>query len=109
MRLSIFADKERFGELLSWELEYRAKLTELALARTTLAGLLQAFSNNQGDDPAIPHSYANKRVLSAIRAEARLGENARLADAPPEAIHAAALAVLRTDSARRRPRSPPAR
>ena len=98
-----FADKERYGELPSWALEYRAKLTELALANTTLAHLLDAFAHNQSDDMEIPHSYANKRVLAALRARLGLGEGAPLGTVAPAALRAAAVAELRADSARRTP------
>ena len=96
-----FADKERFGELASWELEYRAKLTELALADRTLARLLDAFAHNQSDDAAIPHSYANMRVLAALRLRLGLAADASLDGVAPAAIRAAAIAELRADSARR--------
>ena len=56
-----FADKIRFKNLKSWELEYRAKLTELARADTTRAKVVGKFIDDQGDDPASPHSYANRR------------------------------------------------
>lgn len=95
-----FADKERFGELASWVLEYRAKLTELALADRTQAELLEAFAHNQGDDQAIPHSYANKRVLVALRLRLGLAPDASFEGVAPAAVRAAAAAELRADSAR---------
>ena len=104
-----FADKERFGELASWELEYRAKLAELALADRTLSQLLDAFAHNQGDDMAIPHSYANKRVLAALRRRLGLAPNAAMDGVAPAAIRAAAVAELRADSARRLEHDRPAR
>jgi len=61
-----FADKHRAWKLESWELEYRAKLTELALADQTSHKLLQVFAQNQSDDRASPHAYGNKLVLAAI-------------------------------------------
>jgi hypothetical protein len=104
-----FADKERFGDLPSWVLEYRAKLTELALADRTQARLLDAFAHNQGDDMAIPHAFANKRVLAALRGRLGLAPDASLDGVAPAAIRAAAIAELRADSARRHPlRRPPA-
>jgi hypothetical protein len=98
-----FADKERFGELASWELEYRAKLTELALADRTLAHLLDAFAHNQSDDMAIPHPYANKRVLAAVRLRLGLAPDSSFDSVAPAAFRAAAVAELRADSARRQP------
>lgn len=98
-----FADKERYGELASWELEYRAKLAEFALAQTSQASLLDAFAHNQGDDPGIPHPYANRRVLAALRTRLGLAQGAPFSNATPGAIRAAARAELLADSARRRP------
>jgi hypothetical protein len=96
-----FADKENYGELASWEVEYRAKLTELALADHTQARLLDAFAHNQSDDIAIPHSYANKRVLAALRLRLGLAPDAPFEGVAPAAIRTAAIAILRADSARR--------
>jgi hypothetical protein len=98
-----FADKARYGELASWELEYRAKLTELALADRTQAQLLNAFAHNQGDDVGIPHAYANKRVLAALRGRLGLAAGASFEGVAPAALRAAAVAELRADSARRTP------
>lgn len=98
-----FADKSLYGELASWALEYRAKLTELALADRTQAQLLNAFAHNQGDDVAIPHSYANKRVLAALRSQLGLAPGASFDGVAPAAVRAAAAAELRADSARRQP------
>ena len=80
-----------------------ADKAELALADQTLARLLDAFAHNQGDDVAIPHSYANKRVLAALRIRLGLAPEAALDAAAPAAIRAAAVAELRADSARRQP------
>ncbi len=97
-----FADKERFGELESWELEYRAKLAELALADATLPRILSAFNSNQGGDPSVPHSYANRIVLSWLVSELEVAGPAALADVPPDTIRQAAKALLRRDSASRK-------
>jgi hypothetical protein len=97
-----FADKERYGELASWELEYRAKLAELALAETSQARLLEAFASSQSDDHALPHPYANRRVLAALRSRLGLAPDAPFTGATPDAIRAAARAELLADSARRR-------
>ncbi|MEP6633094.1 MAG: hypothetical protein ABJA62_02695 [Luteimonas sp.] len=66
-----FADKQRRWKLEDWELEYRAKLTEFALANKTSGKLLQAFGESLSDDPAAPHPYANKRVLAALAEQVR--------------------------------------
>lgn len=101
-----FADKERFGELPSWALEYRAKLTEFALAETSQARLLEAFASSQSDDQALPHPYANRRVLAALRSRLGLAPGAAFTGVDPAAIRAAARAELLADSARRQPRRP---
>jgi hypothetical protein len=62
-----FADKHRFPDLANWELEYRAKLVELSQADETRDRLLSRFAATQGDDMRIPHSYANGRVIAALR------------------------------------------
>jgi hypothetical protein len=96
-----FADKRRYKKLASWELEYRAKLVELAFAVTTKDDVLSAFTNNQGDDIEDPHSYANKKLLIAIRQRLRLPSDANLTGVPISALHEAALAELKFDSAQR--------
>lgn len=100
-----FADLGRFPDLEPWELEYRAKLTELWKASDTLPALLARFAGSQGDDPNAPHPYANKRVLSALR-ERLQGQNvatvrADLGDVPPQVLRAAAREQLIEDSLQR--------
>lgn len=96
-----FADKAEFGELADWELEYRAKLAELALAKTSLQDLLSAFASNQGTDPAVPHSYANRLVLAWVKSELGRIPDA-VDDVSIQAINRAARALLQRDTARRR-------
>ena len=96
-----FADKERFGELESWELEYRGKLAELALAETTIPRLLTAFASNQGDNPAVPHSFANRRVLTDLRRQLDLSASADFTEFTVGAINQAARALLLRDSEQR--------
>lgn len=96
-----FADKERFGDLEAWELEYRGKLTELALAETTIPRLLSAFASNQGDDPAVPHSFANKRVLTDLRRQLKLSVSADFGGLTASAINEAARALLLRNSEQR--------
>ncbi len=92
-----FADQNRWPEMPSWELEYRAKLVELAQAQTVSARRLRSFITAQGDDLDSPHTYANKRVVAALTA--RLG---RAPDQVPiTALQAAARAELLADTARR--------
>lgn len=99
-----FADQNRYPGIASWELEYRAKLVELAQAREVSAKRLRGFVTAQGDDPDSPHTYANKRVVAAL--------TARLDGRSPDQVgvdelQAAARAELLADSARRqRPDAP---
>jgi hypothetical protein len=96
-----FADKRRYKKLADWELEYRAKLVEVAYAVTITDKMLSSFSSNQGDDIDEPHSYANKKLLIALRQRLHLAADANLADVPVASLHDAALAELRADSAMR--------
>jgi len=95
------ADKVRFKDLKSWELEYRAKLTELAQADATRAKVLDKFISDQGDDPASPHSYANRRVLADMVQKLGLASAKELATADSGRVRSAAVELLREDSARR--------
>lgn len=96
-----FADKSRFRDLKPWELEYRAKLTELALADQTRTKILAKFIEDQGDDPQSPHSFANKKLLGDLVSRLGLRDSDELLKADPSRIEAAATATLREDSARR--------
>jgi hypothetical protein len=96
-----FADKTRLKNLKSWELEYRAKLTELAQADVTRTKVLGKFITDQGDDPASPHSYANRQLLTALVQKLSLGGADELASADVARVQAAAVELLREDSARR--------
>lgn len=93
-----FADKKRFGELESWELEYRAKLAELALANVTLPRIVSAFTSNQGSSPLVPHSFANRIVLSWLVGELGLGGPAALAEVPSDVMRRTAKRLLVRDS-----------
>jgi hypothetical protein len=93
----------RFPEMTRQdELEYRAKLTELAVGTTTVHDLLDAFAANVGTDLAVPHSYANGRVVRDLRARLGAGADATTgwAAVPVERINAAAAALLQEDTAR---------
>jgi hypothetical protein len=104
-----FADMERFPGLADWELEYRAKLTELWTARQTLPKILDRFEGSQSDDRSSPHTYANKRVLNDVRTQLEgMGiesTRANLSDVPADKVRAAASEVLKNDSRRRGRRS----
>jgi hypothetical protein len=99
-------DRARFRGIRSWELEYRAKLTELALAIETRGNILQRLMEDQGDSPDSPHSYSNKRVIAAL--------GRRLGGRDPGTVEAApfreaAIAELVEDTKRRTGHQAPAR
>lgn len=100
-----FLDLKRFAKLEAWELEYRAKFTETWMARSTLAALLARFAASQSDDKESPHTYANKRVLAALRAQLESrgvrAQRADLSDAPAAAVRAAAREALLADTRQR--------
>jgi len=96
-----FADKARFKDLQSWELEFRAKLTELAQADQTRSKVLGKFIQDQGDDPGSPHSFANRRVLAGLVSRLGVAGADALGSADPAKLQSAALAMLREDTARR--------
>lgn len=96
-----FADKERFPLIEPWELEYRAKLTELALAEMTIPRLIAAFEANQGNDPSIPHSFANERVLIDLRRQLALNPAFEIEEIARGRVNQAARTLLQADSSRR--------
>jgi len=63
------ADLERFPDLQSTDLEYRAKLTELVFASTSTRRLLADFTRKSAPNPASPHAYANYRVIQDVYRE----------------------------------------
>jgi len=63
------ADREQFPRLPAADLEYRAKLTELACARATLRRLLEDFTSKSAADAEAPHAVANYRVTHDLYTE----------------------------------------
>jgi hypothetical protein len=96
-----FVDLRRFRKMEPWELEYRAKLVELAQADRTLPRVLAKFIEDQGDDPASPHSYANRRVLEALTKKLALSEVTQILHVDRTLRQAAAVELLKEDSAGR--------
>ena len=107
-----FADLTQYKDLKAWELEYRAKLTELWTARETLPKLLAKFAAAQSDDMESPHTYANKRVLAhlaeRLRGEGVAVNKADLTDVPADTLRRAAQEQLAADSKGRQPQVAPA-
>jgi hypothetical protein len=96
-----FADKKMWPSMLPWELEYRAKLTELWAAQETQRDLVKKFTQQQSDNTNSPHTYANKRVLAALRRHLKLAVGADLLSARVDQIKQAASTALQEDTARR--------
>jgi hypothetical protein len=67
-----FADKKAFSNLESWELEYRAKLAELALADASQSSTVELICENRGTSKDSPHGYANFRVVDEVTKQASL-------------------------------------
>jgi hypothetical protein len=99
-------DKQVFEGLDDWELEYRAKLAELALAMTTQADTLKRICENRSDSTKdAPHAYANSAVIRDV--EAHLASHSGRFDLcagiveSEQAIRDVAEALLKEDSRRR--------
>ena len=75
-----FSDYSRYPKLEQPELEYRAKLTELAMSDTTTYSLIASFSALTGQDRDVPHSFANYWVARDM-SRAVLGKD-QLVDDP---------------------------
>lgn len=86
-----FADYPRFPKLAQTDLEYRAKLTELALAHTAQPDLLAMFSAGAKRDRSLPHPFAQWWVMKRIGD--RLGSDDWKAWQPDD-VRAAAAAEL---------------
>ena len=82
-----FSDYAKYPKLEQPELEYRAKLTEIAESDATTAELLANFAGGGGDSRSAPHAFANRQVTFALK------------DVPPEQVRQAAAAKLRESSA----------
>jgi hypothetical protein len=98
-----FADNRNFPGLdRQEELEYRAKLVELAVAPTSVHDLLETFARNVGDDVSVPHSYANGRVVRHLGQRLFPGSTGAPAwrAVSRERINTAAADLLREDTAR---------
>lgn len=97
-----FADYKRFPNLEGPELEYRAKLVEIAYADTTLRTLLKAFAERGSAKRELPHGYANRRVMSdlarALSVSAPEGE--WWESTPPELVRNAAMLLFNEDTQR---------
>ena len=90
-----FSDIRRYPRLSSADLEYRAKLVELALSLETQATLMQSFVVQARRDKSLPHAFASYWLVE--RLQTRLGRLAWTKQ-PPSAVRQAALAELAAHS-----------
>lgn len=90
-----FSDYRHYPKLLQPDLEYRAKLVEIALAKTTQRELLDKFSSRAIRDRRSPHPFANHWLVE--RLSTRLG-GAEWMARPRDEIAQAALAELQAHS-----------
>ena len=84
--------------LPSWRFEYRAKLAELSYVDVTRDHVIDSFSSNQADDPAEPHSYANRKVMTMLKDRLGLASEQALHTVALDRLHAASKAALIADS-----------
>ena len=91
-----FADYPRFPKLAQTDLEYRAKLVELALAHDAQHELLAMFASSAKRDRALPHPFAQWWAMKRIGD--RLGTDDWQAW-KPDAVRAAAAAELAAHTA----------
>ncbi|HUL57036.1 MAG TPA: hypothetical protein VLT60_08555 [Usitatibacter sp.] len=82
-----FSDYGRYPALEQPELEYRAKLTEIALSKDTTAELLERFASQGGTSRDSPHAFADRQVTLALKG------------VPMDGVREAAAAKLRESSA----------
>ncbi len=64
-----FADYQSFPKLKQADLEYRAKLTELSLAKETTYKIINKFITNSKNDKSYAHPYANYMVIKFLSQE----------------------------------------
>jgi hypothetical protein len=64
-----FKDYRVFPKLEGPDLEYRAKLTELSLAKDTSLALVEKFERSGEDNRKSPHAYGNFHVIKDLRQE----------------------------------------
>ncbi len=73
-----YVDYEKYPSLPGADLEYRAKLTELAFANDTLFSLLRKFEVHARPSKDAPHSQANWQVTRVLTRKLQLQEPAEI-------------------------------
>ena len=71
------SDTKLYGDLESWILEYRAKLTELLLAEKSFWKLLNGFKDQAQDNISVPHAYASYRLMNDLMSELTKGQETK--------------------------------
>lgn len=104
------SDFRNFPGLESADLEYRAKLTELAFSSKTTARLLDDFTRNSAGNPEAPHAYANYRVTRDVYREIHdspmPGSGNPWAQVNMDRVNRAARSLLEADTRRLQSASP---
>jgi hypothetical protein len=90
-----FSDYRRYPKLAQTDLEYRAKLVEIALAETTQRDLLGKFASAAERNRGVPHPFANHWLVERLRMRLGGGE---WREHPRDAIARVALAELQAHS-----------
>jgi hypothetical protein len=98
-----YADKRKFKDLEAWELEYRGKLAELALADASQQTTWQLICENQGDSKESAHGYANTQVVRAVSERLKRDPAELCRDTTPagQALRDVSQTLLLEDTAKR--------
>ena len=99
-----FSDYKEFPKLEQPELEYRAKLTEIAVSDTSTYDLAILFARRTGTDRDVPHAFADYCVAKGLsrdlfKSDAIVTDEARWRALPAGRIRAAAARMLEENSA----------
>ncbi|HYV85423.1 MAG TPA: hypothetical protein VFB49_05895 [Patescibacteria group bacterium] len=94
-----FSDDKEFPKLEQPELEYRAKLTEIAVSKSTTYDLTVEFARRTGADRSVPHSFADYCVARDLSREVfdsptLVTDEARWKAVPARRLRAAARRLL---------------
>lgn len=98
-----FSDYGQFPQLEQPELEYRAKLTELAESEESTLGLIQTFAEYSGQDRAVPHHLANFWVVKDLSrnifdSSTPVSDTANWSTVPPRRLRHESERLLRQNS-----------
>lgn len=94
-----FFDYKRFPKLCQLDLEYRAKLAELSVAKRSGKKLLRGFYLSANKNKKYPHSYANYMVTKDIVDKLHIGKDlSRLPNVRIKDINIVAKSLLKKNS-----------